>query len=208
MFRAVAVQDFVCSVVHTDDHAGWHDLGNSRRRSGVRARQSQPLRARREGDPHAGPAARPPVRTTRPCASVPRPAGRHPKPVHYEPPRPHPQVRVLGRVLVSHTVSMWKKPVAMTPSAWAVRNSRQVGSDCRGAGPVPVAFKISQTVEVAESGQLAPDPSMSPLRVLCRKPENERLECCSAEWASVPERGRRSRITANSRANKLSWGCW
>lgn len=37
----------------------------------------------------------------------------------------------------------------MMPSAWAARNSRQVGPDRRGAGAMPAAFKILQTVEVA-----------------------------------------------------------
>jgi hypothetical protein len=37
----------------------------------------------------------------------------------------------------------------MIPSAWVVRNSRQVGPERRGAGSTPAAWRISQTVEAA-----------------------------------------------------------
>jgi hypothetical protein len=43
---------------------------------------------------------------------------------------------------------MGKKSVAMVSSAWAVRNSRQVGPQRRGTGSTP-AVKISHTVEAA-----------------------------------------------------------
>jgi hypothetical protein len=50
---------------------------------------------------------------------------------------------------VPSTVSRWKKSAAMMPSAWAVRNSRQLGPDRRGAGSKPAAVRISQTVDGA-----------------------------------------------------------
>lgn len=46
-------------------------------------------------------------------------------------------------------VSRWKKSTAMMPSAWAVRNSRQVGPVRRGAGSMPAAWRIAQTVDAA-----------------------------------------------------------
>lgn len=44
------------------------------------------------------------------------------------------------------TRSMWTKSQAMMPSACAVRNSRHVGPLRRGAGSMPAAVRISQTV--------------------------------------------------------------
>ncbi len=46
-------------------------------------------------------------------------------------------------------VSRWKNSAAMMPWAWLVRNSLQVGPVRRGAGPMPAACRISQTVDAA-----------------------------------------------------------
>lgn len=57
------------------------------------------------------------------------------------------------------TVSMWKKSAARIPSAWAVRNSRQLGPTRRGAGSMPAACRICQTVDGAiECPNLASSP--------------------------------------------------
>jgi hypothetical protein len=50
---------------------------------------------------------------------------------------------------LSATVSRWRKSAAMMPWAWAVRNWRQVRSERRGAGSIPVACRISQTLDGA-----------------------------------------------------------
>jgi len=46
-------------------------------------------------------------------------------------------------------VSTWKKSQAISPFAWAVRNSDQLGPDRRGEGSMPWRFKIAQTLEGA-----------------------------------------------------------
>ncbi len=51
--------------------------------------------------------------------------------------------------LLSSTVSTCRKPAATIPAAWACRNCRQVGPARRGAGSMPAARKISQTVDGA-----------------------------------------------------------
>ena len=48
--------------------------------------------------------------------------------------------------LFSSTVSTCRKSTARIPAAWAARNWRQVGLERRGAGPMPAARRISQTV--------------------------------------------------------------
>ena len=49
----------------------------------------------------------------------------------------------------SSTVSTWKKSTARIPAAWACRNCRHVGPARRGAGSMPGARRISQTVDCA-----------------------------------------------------------
>jgi hypothetical protein len=46
-------------------------------------------------------------------------------------------------------VSTWKKSHAISPFAWAARNSAQVGPDRRGDGSTPWSFRIAQTLEGA-----------------------------------------------------------
>ncbi len=45
------------------------------------------------------------------------------------------------------TVSRWTRSQARIPRACAVRNSRQVGPDRRGAGSSPAVVRILHTVE-------------------------------------------------------------
>jgi hypothetical protein len=49
----------------------------------------------------------------------------------------------------SSTVSTGKKSTARIPAAWACRNCRQVEPARRGAGSMPAARRISQTVDCA-----------------------------------------------------------
>ena len=51
--------------------------------------------------------------------------------------------------LFSSTVSTCRKSTARIPSAWARRNCRQVGPERRGAGSMPAACRIFQTVDGA-----------------------------------------------------------
>ena len=71
-------------------------------------------------------------------------------------------------------MSTWAKSTARIAWACAARNCRQVGPDRRGAGSMPAAFRIVQTVEaatvVAESDELALDASVAPGRVLAGHP--------------------------------------
>lgn len=79
------------------------------------------------------------------------------------------------------TVSICKKPTAMMPWAWFVRNSRQVGPARRGAGSMPAAWRIFHTGRgdgVSESGQLALHPPLPPLCVLSSELQDQLLERC------------------------------
>src|SRR6266480_7394469 len=51
--------------------------------------------------------------------------------------------------LLRSTVSACRKSTARIPAAWACRNCRQVGPERRGAGSMPAACRISQTVDGA-----------------------------------------------------------
>ena len=51
--------------------------------------------------------------------------------------------------LLRSTVSTCRKSTATIPAAWACRNCRQLGPERRGAGLMPAARRISQTVEGA-----------------------------------------------------------
>jgi hypothetical protein len=51
--------------------------------------------------------------------------------------------------LLRSTVSTCRKSSARIPAAWACRNCRQVGPERRGAGSMPAACRISQTVDRA-----------------------------------------------------------
>jgi hypothetical protein len=50
---------------------------------------------------------------------------------------------------LSEMVSRCRKSAAMMRWAWAVRNCRQVGAERCGAGSMPAAWRISQTVDGA-----------------------------------------------------------
>ena len=75
----------------------------------------------------------------------------------------------MRRVACSITVRTWawvpssrsvvKKSHARIASAWERRNCDQVGPVRRGAGPMPLALRISHTVDAAT---LAPRPASSP----------------------------------------------
>jgi len=56
-------------------------------------------------------------------------------------------------------VSTWAKSIARIAWACAVKNCRQLGPDRWGAGSMPAAFKIFQTVEAATWW---PSPTSSP----------------------------------------------
>ena len=63
--------------------------------------------------------------------------------------------------LLRSTVSACRKPSARIPAAWACRNCRQVGPERRGAGSMPAACRISQTVDGATvTPSLASSPWM------------------------------------------------
>ena len=51
--------------------------------------------------------------------------------------------------LLRSTVSACRKSTARIPAAWACRNCRQVGPERRGAGSMPAACRICQTVDGA-----------------------------------------------------------
>lgn len=64
----------------------------------------------------------------------------------------------------SSTVSTTRKSHAMIAWAWAVRNCRHVGPARRGAGSMPAAWRISQTVDAAI---VYPSRASSPWMRLC-----------------------------------------
>jgi hypothetical protein len=74
-------------------------------------------------------------------------------------------------------VSRWKKSVASSPAAWALRNVRQWVSVPRGAGPHACrgqdAADGAGADVVSESGELALDAAVSPSRVLPCQPDDE-----------------------------------
>jgi hypothetical protein len=61
--------------------------------------------------------------------------------------------------LCKNTVSTGRKPAAMIPAAWAVRNCRHLGPVRRGAGSMPAARRISQ---IADGATVTPSLVSSP----------------------------------------------
>src|ERR1019366_5741758 len=70
-----------------------------------------------------------------------------------------------------------KKSDARIASAWERRNCAQAGPVRRGAGPVPLAWRISHTADAAtltpKAGQLPVDPPVAPLGVLPGQPGDQ-----------------------------------
>ena len=102
---------------------------------------------------------------------------------------------------VSSTVSTCRKSTARIPAAWVCRNCRHVGPERRGAGSMPAARRISQTVDgatVTPSLVSSPwDPAVSPQWILLRQANDEAgdaRDCRRAAWLAaiarvVPARG-------------------
>jgi hypothetical protein len=76
------------------------------------------------------------------------------------------------------TVSRCRKSAAMMPWAWAVRNWRQVGPERCGAGSMPAACRISQTVDgaISPGGEFAVNPPVAPGAVLAGQAQDELLD--------------------------------
>ena len=85
-------------------------------------------------------------------------------------------------------MSTWAKSTARIAWACADRNCRQVGPDRRGAGSSPASFRIFQTVEaatvMAESDQLALNPSVAPAGILAGHPQHQGPDRRCGGWSA------------------------
>jgi hypothetical protein len=76
-------------------------------------------------------------------------------------------------------VSTLKKSQAISPFAWAARNSAQVGPDRRGDASTPWRFKIAQTLEGAMA---MPMVARLPEVATATRDDRAQIGC----WNSVP----------------------